>query len=143
MWGKDYDNLARDYSHERWAEQPRQQVRIVERNVQEKPAVESSSVLVQVCSVVGAIMLLTYAVVTLRSSALSACNRELSAMHRLETQLIDKNNELRIEVEQLRGPDRIIGFAESKLGMSVARSNIYLKAGNVQNTGSAMAVANK
>jgi cell division protein FtsL len=39
-----------------------------------------------------------------------------------------KNNELRIQVEELKGPERITSIAEKKLGMSVARSNIYVKA---------------
>ena len=45
-----------------------------------------------------------------------------------------KLKELKIEVEQLKGPGRIIRFAEKELGMSVARSNIYVKAGAVKNS---------
>ena len=50
------------------------------------------------------------------------------------TYTLTDNNELKIEVEQLKGPGRIIRFAEKELGMSVARSNIYVKAGAVKNS---------
>ena len=44
--------------------------------------------------------------------------------------LIAKNAELKIEVDQLKGPERITSIAEKQLGMKVARSNIYVKAVN-------------
>jgi cell division protein FtsL len=47
-----------------------------------------------------------------------------------EAQLIMKNSELKIEVEKLKEPERITQIAEKQLGMSVARSNIYVKAKN-------------
>ena len=64
-------------------------------------------------------------------------------MRKLETQLINKNNELKIEVEQLKGPERIIGLAEQHLGMSVARNNIYVKALGKKNNMNSLAVAAK
>ena len=53
---------------------------------------------------------------------------ELIRLQTQEARLIAKNSELKIEVDQLKGPERITSIAEKKLGMQVARSNIYVKA---------------
>jgi septum formation initiator len=42
--------------------------------------------------------------------------------------LLLKNSEIKIEVEQLKGPERVTSIAEKQLGMTVARNNIYVKA---------------
>ena len=81
-----------------------------------------------------------YFIVVLRSNAMVQYGNELVSLQQQEAQLITKNNELKIEVEQLKGPERIIGLAEQYLGMSVARSNIYVKAGGSSNS---LAVHNK
>ena len=73
-------------------------------------------------------------------NAMVQYGNELVSLQQQEAQLITKNNELKIEVEQLKGPERIIGLAEQYLGMSVARSNIYVKAGGSSNS---LAVHNK
>jgi cell division protein FtsL len=52
----------------------------------------------------------------------------LISLQQQEAQLIMKNNELKIEVEKLKEPERITTIAEKQLGMSVARNNIYVKA---------------
>ena len=52
----------------------------------------------------------------------------LIALQTQESQLIARNAELKIEVDQLKGPERITSIAEKQLGMKVARSNIYVKA---------------
>lgn len=142
MVGRQYDNLARDYSHNRWALEPQQEV-AVQETVQEQPEADVRAKLCRICGVVLFIIGAAYAGAVWRSFALAESNLQLSQLRSVETQLINKNNELRIEVEQLKGPDRIIGFAQSKLGMSVARSNIYLKAENVQKASAAVAVAKK
>ena len=142
MVGRQYDNLARDYSHNRWV-QEHQQEKAVQQAAPEQPRADVRAKLCRICGVVLFIIGAAYAGAVWRSFALAEYNMQLSQMRSLESQLVNKNNELRIEVEQLKGPDRIIGFAQSKLGMSVARSNIYLKAGNMQNASSAVAVANK
>ena len=46
-------------------------------------------------------------------------------------------------MEQLKGPERIIGLAEQHLGMSVARNNIYVKALDKKNNMNSLAVAAK
>ena len=46
-------------------------------------------------------------------------------------------------MEQLKGPERIIGLAEQHLGMSVARNNIYVKALGKKNNMNSLAVAAK
>lgn len=76
------------------------------------------------------IVISTYLAVVVRSEAMLQLGNQLVIMQQQEAQLINKNNELKIEVEQLKGPERIIGLAEQQLGMSVARSNIYVQAGS-------------
>ena len=81
-----------------------------------------------------ATFLATYMYSVWRSADVVHYGNEIIALQHQEVQLINKNNELKIEVEQLKGPGRIIRFAEKELGMSVARSNIYVKAGAVKNS---------
>jgi len=45
-----------------------------------------------------------------------------------EQQLLTKNEALKIDVDRLSNPARIAGLATTKLGMSTARSNIYVQA---------------
>ena len=82
--------------------------------------------------VLAATILATYMYSVWRSADVVHYGNEIIALQRQEVHLINKNNELKIEVEQLKGPGRIIRFAEKNLGMSVARSNIYVKAGVVK-----------
>ena len=77
-----------------------------------------------------ATFLATYMYSVWRSADVVHYGNEIIALQRQEVHLINKNN----EVEQLKGPGRIIRFAEKELGMSVARSNIYVKAGAVKNS---------
>ena len=81
-----------------------------------------------------ATFLATYMYSVWRSADVVHYGNEIIALQRQEVHLINKNNELKIEVEQLKGPGRIIRFAEKELGMSVARSNIYVKSGAVKNS---------
>ena len=78
-----------------------------------------------------------------RSCTMTNMGQELIAMRQEETMLINKNSELKIEVEQLKGPERIIGLAEQNLGMQVARNNIYVKAVDLKNKTNSLAVAAK
>lgn len=91
--------------------------------------------------VLAATILATYMYSVWRSADVVHYGNEIIALQRQEVQLINKNNELKIEVEQLKGPGRIIRFAERELGMSVARSNIYVKAGAVKNSGAPAVLA--
>lgn len=93
--------------------------------------------------VLAATILATYMYSVWRSADVVHYGNEIIALQRQEVQLINKNNELKIEVEQLKGPGRIIRFAERELGMSVARSNIYVKAGAVKNSGAPAVLARK
>ncbi|MDY6028879.1 MAG: hypothetical protein SPI71_01255 [Acidaminococcaceae bacterium] len=87
------------------------------------------------------IVMAFYTLAVFRSEALVRHGSELVSMRQQEAQLIRKNNELKIEVGQLKGPDRIIGLASQNMGMQVARSNIYVKAlpGTEGNVGYALA----
>ena len=88
-------------------------------------------------------VLATYLLSVVRSEAMVTYGSELVSLCKQETLLINKNNELKIEVEQLKGPERIIGLAEQHLGMSVARNNIYVKALEQKNNMNSLAVAAK
>ena len=77
------------------------------------------------------------------SEAVVLSGQQLLQLERQEQQLIAKNNELKIEVEQLKGPERIIGLAQQRLGMNVARSNIYVKSGQAAKNSNSMAVKSK
>ena len=78
-----------------------------------------------------AIFIAAYLISVVRSGAMIAVSNDLVMLKQQEIQLMNKNNELKIEVEQLKGPERIIQIAEKQLGMNVARSNIYVKVGNL------------
>lgn len=74
------------------------------------------------------VILAMYSMAVIRSETLVRTGSSLIGLQQQEAQLIMKNNELKIEVEKLKEPERITQFAEKQLGMSVARTNIYVKA---------------
>ena len=74
------------------------------------------------------VILAMYAAAVVRSETLVRTGATLINLQQQEAQLIMKNSELKIEVEKLKEPERITQIAEKQLGMSVARSNIYVKA---------------
>ena len=51
----------------------------------------------------------------------------LSRLKRQEAEYLDHNEALKIDVERLRSPERITGIAKKELGLSTARSNIYVR----------------
>ena len=129
--------LARKYDNYAWQQQQvgqEQQPRRAPRHQGDNRVALGRAILTAV------IVLATYMLVVWRSEAVVLSGQQLLQLERQEQQLIAKNNELKIEVEQLKGPERIIGLAEQYLGMSVARSNIYVKAGGSSNS---LAVHNK
>ncbi len=130
--------LAKKYDDYAWQEQEKQQP---ERRQRHKP--DKRRVLRNRIFLVALTVLATYLVTVVRSEQMVQYGNELMSLQKQETELIKKNNELKIEVEQLKGPERIIGLAEQRLGMSVARSNIYLKAAPKQKNGNSLAVNNK
>ena len=127
MLARKLDNAAYEVEQQYTIEevQPRQQ--------QPKKA-DSNKVWRRRMMVLAATILATYMYSVWRSADVVHYGNEIIALQHQEVQLINKNNELKIEVEQLKGPGRIIRFAEKELGMSVARSNIYVKAGVVKNS---------
>ena len=76
---------------------------------------------------VGFVLAMYFATV-MRSAALVSAGNQLIKLQTQESRLIARNAELKIEVDQLKGPERITSIAEKQLGMKVARSNIYVKA---------------
>ena len=137
MLARKYDNYAwekQEYQEYREVQQPQQQTRI---------EADPYRRLRNRFMYFAVLVLATYLLSVVRSEAMVTYGSQLVSMRKLETQLINKNNELKIEVEQLKGPERIIGLAEQHLGMSVARNNIYVKALDKKNNMNSLAVAAK
>lgn len=125
--------LARNYDNYAWEEQYQLPKADEGVKVKRAPVRETNRNLLAQISVIAFVIIATYLCAVVRSGTVMSAGNELVSLKEQEMQLINKNNELRIEVEQLKGPERIISIAESQLGMSVARSNIYVQAGHVKN----------
>lgn len=134
--------LARNYDNYAWEEQ--QELEYSEQLPREarQPKTDSHRLLRRRALVIVCLLMATYLLTVIRSEAMVRYGGELVALKQQETQLMNTNNELQIEVEELKGPERIIGIAEKKLGLSVARSNIYVKAANAKSSPTAYALAN-
>ena len=133
--------LARKYDSYAWEEQQHEEVQ--QPRQQKKVNTDPYRQLRNRFMIFAVAILATYLLSVVRSEAMVHYGSQLVSLHKLETQLINKNNELKIEVEQLKGPERIIGLAEQHLGMSVARSNIYVQALGKKNNVNSLAVAAK
>ena len=133
--------LARKYDSYAWEEQQHEEVQ--QPRQQKKVNTDPYRQLRNRFMIFAVAILATYLLSVVRSEAMVHYGSELVSLRKLETQLINKNNELKIEVEQLKGPERIIGLAEQHLGMSVARSNIYVQAIEKKNNVNSLAVAAK
>ena len=132
--------LARKYDNYAWQQQQvgqEQQPRRAPRHQGDNRVALGRAILTAV------IVLATYMFVVWRSEAVVLSGQQLLQLERQEQQLIAKNNELKIEVEQLKGPERIIGLAQQRLGMNVARSNIYVKSGQAAKSSNSMAAKSK
>lgn len=132
--------LARKYDNYAWQEQSAEQYEVQQPARRKVHRPDPRRVLRNRILKAFLLIMAAYFIVVLRSNTMVQYGNELVSLQQQETQLITKNNELKIEVEQLKGPERIIGLAEQYLGMSVARSNIYVKAGGSSNS---LAVHNK
>lgn len=131
--------LARKYDNYAWQEQPAEQYEAPQlvRRRRRKP--DKMKLIRSGLFKILAVVMVAYFAMVLRSEAMVQCSNELVSLQKQEAQLINQNNELRIEVEQLKGPERIIGLAEQRLGMSVARSNIYVRAGEAAKSSNSLA----
>lgn len=116
--------LARKYDNYAWEEieyqQPAKRVRKV-RKIDYKLVRRRAAVLVL-------LVIAVYFAAVARSESLVRTGDNLVALKQQEASLLLKNSEIKIEVEQLKGPERITSIAEKQLGMTVARNNIYVKA---------------
>ena len=114
--------LARKYDNYAWEEieyeRPVERVRKVKK-VDYKLVRRRAAVLVL-------LVMVAYFAAVARSESLVRTGDELVALKQQEATLLLKNSE--IEVEQLKGPERVTSIAEKQLGMTVARNNIYVKA---------------
>ena len=139
--------LARKYDSYAWEEQEYQEYQEYQKAPEPKQQVQIDTdpykKLRNRFMIFAVAVLATYLLSVVRSEAMVTYGSELVSLRKQETLLINKNNELKIEVEQLKGPERIIGLAEQHLGMSVARNNIYVKALEQKNNMNSLAVAAK
>ena len=132
--------LARKYDNYAWQQQQVEQ----EQQPRRAPRYQGDNRVALGRAILTAVIVLaTYMLVVWRSEAVVLSGQQLLQLERQEQQLIAKNNELKIEVEQLKGPERIIGLAQQRLGMNVARSNIYVKSGQAAKNSNSMAVKSK
>ena len=117
--------LARQYKYEEQWAQPEQ-----ERPIEPRPRrvrKPNYKLFRRRLFVTAGVILAMYFATVMRSAALVAEGNHLISLQKQESGLIAKNSELKIEVDQLKGPERITSIAEKQLGMKVARSNIYVK----------------
>ena len=131
--------LARKYDNYAWQEQPAEQYEAPQPVRRRRRKLDKMKLIRNGLFKIMAVVMVAYFAMVLRSEAMVQCSNELVSLQQEEAQLINQNNELRIEVEQLKGPERIIGLAEQRLGMSVARSNIYVKAGEAAKNSNSLA----
>lgn len=120
--------LARKYNYEETWEYPQSRANEVEKSKPRRLRKANYKLLRRRLFLVVGVVLLMYAVTVMRSAALVNSGNQLIRLQTQESSLIAHNAELKIEVDQLKGPERITSIAEKSLGMKVARSNIYVKA---------------
>jgi len=77
---------------------------------------------------IGAVFFAAAFVCVMLSQMIMVTQQELVRLQRQEKKLISMNSELKIAVEELKGPDRIRDIAINQLGMMVARENVYVHA---------------
>ena len=123
--------LARKYNYEeQWSLQEQERLHELNELQQRRQRIRQANyklVRRRLFVTVG-LVLAMYFTTVMRSAALVSAGNHLIRLQTQESQLIAKNAELKIEVDQLKGPERITSIAEKQLGMKVARSNIYVKA---------------
>jgi len=120
--------LARKYNYEETWEYPQSQANEVEKSKPRRLRKANYKLFRRRLFLVVGVVLAMYAVTVMRSAALVNSGNQLIRLQTQESSLIAHNAELKIEVDQLKGPERITSIAEKSLGMKVARSNIYVKA---------------
>lgn len=125
--------LARKYNNEeQWTQSERERLRELDEQKQRRQRIRKANYKLfrrRLFVTVGIVLAMYFATV-MRSASLVSAGNHLISLQNQESQLIAKNAELKIEVDQLKGPERITSIAEKQLGMKVARSNIYVKAIN-------------
>ena len=123
--------LARKYNfEEQWAQSEQERLRELNELQQRRQRIRQANYKLfrrRLFVTVGLVLAMYFATV-MRSATLVSAGNNLIKLQTQESQLIAKNAELKIEVDQLKGPERITSIAEKQLGMKVARSNIYVKA---------------
>lgn len=120
--------LARKYNYEETWEYPQSRANEVEKSKPRRLRKANYKLFRRRLFLVVGVVLAMYAVTVMRSAALVNSGNQLIRLQTQESSRIAHNAELKIEVDQLKGPERITSIAEKSLGMKVARSNIYVKA---------------
>lgn len=120
--------LARKYNYEETWEYPQSRANETKKNKPRRLRKANYKLFRRRLFLVVGVVLAMYAVTVMRSAALVNSGNQLIRLQTQESSLIAHNAKLKIEVDQLKGPERITSIAEKSLGMKVARSNIYVKA---------------
>lgn len=123
--------LARKYNfEEQWVQPEQEHIRELNELKERRQRIRKANYKLfrrRLFVTVGFVLTMYFATV-MRSAALVSAGNQLIKLQTQESRLIARNAELKIEVDQLKGPERITSIAEKQLGMKVARSNIYVKA---------------
>ena len=114
--------LARQYDNYAWEQE---EVTPIRRKQNRKK--DYRKFRAQVLCVVGIGLVCSFLTVAISALSVQQANA-LIALKQHEEDLITKNEALKIDVDRLKSPARITGIAMSKLGMTTARSNIYVQA---------------
>ena len=138
MLARKYSYYEEDYALAEQLEQERRQKAERERREQ-----EACRVIRCYCFAIVAVLFVGYMGCVGLSTWAMHEGSALLKMQRQEKLLAGKNSELKIEVEQMKSPNRIISFAEKRMDMHVARSNIYVNAAKAKNNRQAVALADK
>lgn len=140
MAARDFNPYYVQNEYEREQEQLAKQQRIEARQQEQRRKNHSILTRLGVCF---GFLVLTYGAVVWRSIAVMEVSNEIVKLQQQEARLVGINSELSINVEQLKGPERIMSIASSQLGLNVARSNIYVRAQAKKVGNQALAVAKK
>ncbi|MCH3951492.1 MAG: cell division protein FtsL [Acidaminococcus sp.] len=116
-------HTAYSYGSEALQEEPEEVV--IRRRVRKERANQKS--LRRLVEFIAVLVVLCYFGGVALSERYVASTNALIQLKQQEADLLDQNEALKMEVERLRSPERIAGIASKNLGLSTARSNIYVR----------------
>lgn len=140
MLARDYNAYYQPNAYELEKAERERARRVARRQLEQR---KKQHILLKRIGAVFGVVIATYGIVVIRSITLMGVSNDIVAMQQKEAQMVGRNSELSIAVEQLKGPERIMSIAATELGMNVARHNFYVKAYNEKVANEALAMAKK